>query len=70
MSGTEPYYMQAFSPLPDRCYCLVSGGEGGRPDPLPGAIDLARPLPHPNGRRYTVEACEGHRPARPVAPQE
>ena len=30
MSGTAPYYRQAFSPLP--------------------------------GRRYRVEACEGHRP--------
>jgi hypothetical protein len=29
MSGTAPYSMQAFSPLPGRCYCVVSGGEGG-----------------------------------------
>ena len=29
MSGTAPHYTQAFSPLPGRCYCLVSGGEGG-----------------------------------------
>ena len=35
MSGTAPYYTQAFSPLPDRCYCLVSGGEGGGPTDCP-----------------------------------
>jgi hypothetical protein len=62
MSGTAPYYRQAFSPLPGRCFCLVSGGEGGGPDPLPGAVRLAGPRPYPNGRRYRVETCEGHRP--------
>ena len=31
MSDTAPYYMQAFSPLPRRCFRLVSGGEGGGP---------------------------------------
>jgi hypothetical protein len=35
MSGTAPYYTQAFSPLPDRCFCLVSGGEGGGPTHCP-----------------------------------
>ena len=30
MSGTAPY-TQAFSPLPDRCFRLVSGGEGTPP---------------------------------------
>ena len=30
MSGTAPY-TQAFSPLPGRCFRLVSGGEGHRP---------------------------------------
>ena len=29
MSGTAPYYMQAFSPLPGRCFRLVAGDEGG-----------------------------------------
>jgi hypothetical protein len=31
MSGTAPYCMQAFSPLPGRCFRVVSGGEGGGP---------------------------------------
>ena len=31
MSGTAPYYTQAFSPLPDRCFRVVSSGEGHRP---------------------------------------
>jgi len=35
MSGTAPYYTQAFSPLPDRCFRLVSGGEGGGPTHCP-----------------------------------
>jgi hypothetical protein len=35
MSGAAPYYTQAFSPLPDRCFCLVSGGEGGGPTDCP-----------------------------------
>ena len=30
MSGTAPY-TQAFSPLPDRCFRVVSSGEGHRP---------------------------------------
>jgi hypothetical protein len=37
---------------------------GRRPDPLPGAARLAGHLPCPNGRRYPVEACEGHRPPK------
>ena len=35
MSGTAPYYTQAFSPLPGRCSGLVSGGEGGGPTHRP-----------------------------------
>jgi hypothetical protein len=35
MSGTAPYYTQAFSPLPGRCFRLVSGGEGGGPTHCP-----------------------------------
>jgi hypothetical protein len=31
MNSTAPYYTQAFSPLPDRCFRLVYGGEGGGP---------------------------------------
>ena len=35
MSGTAPDSTQAFSPLPDRRFRLVSGGEGGDPTHCP-----------------------------------
>jgi hypothetical protein len=65
MSGTAPYYTQAFF-APARS--LLPPGRwrrGRRPDPLPGAARLAGPFRAPNGRRYGVEACEGHRPRWP-----
>ena len=62
MSGTAPYYTQAFSPLPGRCFRLVSGGEGGGPTHCPEPPVWRGPFRTPNGRRYRVEACEGHRP--------
>jgi hypothetical protein len=34
----------------------------GRSNALSRASDLARLLAAPNGRRYRIEACEGHRP--------
>ena len=61
MSGTAPYYTQALSPLPGRCFRLVSGGEGGGPTHCPEP-PVWRPFRTPNGRRYRVEAYEGHRP--------
>jgi hypothetical protein len=56
-----PYYAEAFSPLPGRCFRLVNQPPGGprhclQPPVWRGAF-TAR-----NGRRYLVEACEGHRP--------
>jgi hypothetical protein len=59
---TSPYYAEAFSPLPGRCFRLVTrpGGEGGPvhcPEPTWRGSWRA-----PNGRRYRVAACEGHRP--------
>jgi hypothetical protein len=62
MSGTAPYYTQAFSPLPDRCFRLVSGGEGGGPTHCPESPVWRGTFRARNGRRYRVEACEGHRP--------
>jgi hypothetical protein len=62
MSGTAPYYTQAFSPLPDRCFRLVaSQGEAG-PTHCPEPVAWRGSWRAPNGRRYRVEACEGHRP--------
>ena len=48
MSGTAPYYTQAFSALPGRCFRLVSGGEGGGPThcPEPAHTTSRRPLSH------------------------
>jgi hypothetical protein len=46
VSGTAPYYAEAFSPLPGRCFRLVARG-GQRAGPLPGAARLARLLAGP-----------------------
>jgi len=62
MSGTVPYCTQVFSPLPDRCFRLVSGGEGGGTTHCPEPPVWRRLFRARNGRRYRVEACEGHRP--------
>jgi hypothetical protein len=62
MSGTAPYYTQTFSPLPGRCFRLVCGGEGGGPTHCPEPPVWRGPSVPPNGCRYRVGACEGHRP--------
>ena len=62
-AGAAPYYAQAFSPMPGRCFRLVAhGGEGG-PTHCPEPPTWRGPFRAPNGRRYRVEACEGHRPS-------
>ena len=62
MSGTAPYYTQAFLPLPGRGFRLVSGGEGGGPTYCPEPPVWRGSWRAPNGRRYRIDACEGHRP--------
>ena len=52
MSGTAPFYTQALSPLPGRCFRLVASQSEAGPTHCPQAGGLARVL----------EACEGHRP--------
>jgi len=47
MSGTAPSYTQAFSPLPGRCFRLVSGGGGGGPTHCPEPPVWRGPLPCP-----------------------
>jgi hypothetical protein len=48
VSGTAPYYAEAFFPLPGRCFRLVSrGGEGG------GPRTATRGLRIPNAARMT-----------------
>lgn len=48
---TAPYYAQAFSPLPSRCFRLVArDGEGG-PTHCPKPPTWRGPWRAPNGRR-------------------
>jgi hypothetical protein len=51
MSGTAPYDTQAFSPVPGRCFRLVSGGQGGGPTHCPEPPAGRGPFHTPNGRR-------------------
>jgi hypothetical protein len=60
--GTAPYYAEVFAPMPGRCLCMVSGGEGGGPTHCPEPPTWRGTFRARNGHRYTVEACEGHRP--------
>jgi hypothetical protein len=58
-----PHYAEAFSPLPGRCFRLVAHhGEAG-PRHCPEPVAWRGSWRAPNGRRYQVEACEGHRSA-------
>jgi hypothetical protein len=60
MSGTAPYYTEAFFPTPSRCFRPVSSGnEGGGPTHCPEPPTWRGTFRARNGRRYTVEACEG-----------
>jgi hypothetical protein len=57
-----PYYAGAFSPLPGRCFRMVASlGEAG-PSPCPEPVVWRGSWRAQNGRRYRVDACEGHRP--------
>jgi hypothetical protein len=62
MSGTAPYYSEAFFPMPGWCFRSKSGGEGGGPTHCPEPPVWRGSRWAPNGRRYRVDACEGHRP--------
>jgi hypothetical protein len=63
MSGTAPYYAEAFFLVPGRCFRLIShGSQGGGPTHCPEPPVWRGTFQAPNGRRYRVEACEGHRP--------
>ena len=58
-----PYYAEAFSPLPGRCFRMVAHhGEAG-PAHCPEPVTWRGSWRAPSGRRYRIEACEGHRPA-------
>ena len=63
LSCQEPYYAEAFSPLPGRCFRLVAHpGEAG-PSHCPEPVTWRGSWQAPSGRRYRIEACEGHQPA-------
>jgi hypothetical protein len=56
---TAPYYTEAFSPMPGRCFRMVArGGEGG-PVHCPEPPVWRGTFRARDGRRYQVEACEG-----------
>jgi len=56
------YYVEAFSPLPGRCFRLVAHhGEAWRTH-CPEPVAWRGSWRAPNGRRYRIEACEGNRP--------
>jgi hypothetical protein len=61
VSETAPYYAEAFTLMPGRCFRLISGGEGGGPTHCPEPPVWRGSWRAPNGRRYQVEACDGHR---------
>ncbi len=57
-----PYYAEAFSPRPGRCFRLIASQ--ARPArPTARARGLGRLLAGPERRRYRIKACDGHRPA-------
>jgi hypothetical protein len=57
-----PHYAEAFSPIAGRCFRLVS-----RQDQQAGPVHCPEPprwrgtFRAKDGRRYSVEACDGHR---------
>jgi hypothetical protein len=58
-----PYYAQAFSPLPGRFRMVTRLRGGAGPTHCPEPVAWRGSWRAPNGRRYRIEACEGHRPA-------
>jgi hypothetical protein len=66
MTTEAPYYGEAFSPVTGRCFRLVSRQDGqASPTHCPEPPTWRGTFRARNGRRYTVEACEGHRPPAP-----
>ena len=58
-----PYYAEAFLPLLGRCFRLVASQDEAGPGHCPGPVVWRGSWRAPDGRRYRIEACEGHRPA-------
>jgi hypothetical protein len=63
LSCCEPgasYYAEGFSPLPGRCFRLVTG-TARTARHTAGAGNVAWHIPRPRRPPYRIEACEGQR---------
>jgi hypothetical protein len=61
-----PYYAEAFSPLPGRCFRMVAQqGEAG-PTYCPEPVAWRGSWRAPNGRRYRIEAAKATGTPPPV----
>jgi hypothetical protein len=59
-----PYYAEAFSLLPGRCFRMVTRhGGGAGPTHCPEPVVWRGSWRAPKGRGYRIEACDGHPPA-------
>jgi hypothetical protein len=58
----SPYYAEAFSPLAARCFRLVANAGEAGPTHCAEPVAWRGSWRAPHGRRYRIEACEGHRP--------
>ena len=56
-----PHYAEAFSLIPGRCFRFVSHQEAGGPNHCPEPPTWLGAFRVKGGRRYAVEACDGHR---------
>jgi hypothetical protein len=57
-----PHYAEAFLPTLGRCFRLVSRQDNqAGPDHCPEPVRWQGTFRARDGRRYTVQACDGHR---------
>jgi hypothetical protein len=56
----EPHYAEAFAPMEGRCFRMVSRSREGGPIHCPERAAWRGRFCARDGRRYTVDACEGH----------
>jgi hypothetical protein len=58
-----PYYAEAFSPLPGRCFRMATRhGGGAGPTHCPEPVGWRGSWPARTAAVNWIEACEGHRP--------
>jgi hypothetical protein len=56
----ELYYAESFAPMEGRCFRMVSRTFEGGPIHCPKPAAWRGSFYARDGRRYTVDACEGH----------